>query len=76
MRLATGELVEHQMVRLLLERINLGESQKQIASELGIAPQYLNDILRGWRGISAEIADRMGYVRTVCYLPKPLEVEG
>jgi len=36
-------------------------SQKEAAKSLGISTQYLNDLLRGRRNVSEEIASKFGY---------------
>jgi plasmid maintenance system antidote protein VapI len=36
-----------------------GLSQKEAAKQLGVSAQYLNDILKARRGVSAEIAVRL-----------------
>jgi len=36
-------------------------SQSATARQLGYSPQYICDIMKGRRGISAELASRLGY---------------
>lgn len=43
-------------------------SQKKLAARLGISPQYLCDVLKGRREISAELASRLGYERVVTFV--------
>lgn len=43
------------------------EPQKDVAERLGISPQYLCDVLKGRRDISAHLAERLGYERIVAF---------
>jgi transcriptional regulator with XRE-family HTH domain len=43
-------------------------TQKDVAKDLGISPQYLSDILKGRREISAEVARRLGFERVVTFV--------
>lgn len=45
-------------------------SQKAVAKHLEISEQYLTDILKARRNISAEIAEKLGYSRRVCFFKK------
>jgi plasmid maintenance system antidote protein VapI len=39
-------------------------SQKDLAAELGISPQYFSDIIREKREISPKVAEKLGYQRS------------
>ena len=43
-------------------------SQKQVAAELGISPQFLNDLLWGRKEITPRVAEVMGYRREVVFV--------
>ena len=43
-------------------------SQKELADELGISPQYLSDVLKGRREISAQLASKLGYERVITFV--------
>lgn len=53
---------------VLRDRIARTGSQQAAARSLRISPQYLCDVLKGRREISAELARRLGYKRVVVYL--------
>ena len=42
-------------------------SQRRAAKELSISASYLGDVLHGKRGVSDELAQRLGWRRTVRY---------
>lgn len=44
-------------------------SQKDVAAELGVSPQYLNDVLLYRRDISHPLARKLGYEKISYYLP-------
>lgn len=48
------------LIRILKAAVVIS-SQKQVARNLGISPQFLSDILRGHRKISERVALAMGY---------------
>lgn len=54
----------------LLSALVASSSQKVVAEQYGISPQYLNDILKQRRDISATLADRLGYRRRVEFVKK------
>jgi hypothetical protein len=43
-------------------------SQAYVANELGISPQYLNDVLRRRREVGKKILDALGLERVVGYV--------
>jgi len=58
---------ESEVRDLLWDRVHLAGSQKKVAEELDISPQYLNDVLASRRDISYELAKRLGYYRIVTF---------
>jgi len=42
-------------------------SQKQVAAELKITPQFLSDVLAGRREITSRVANAMGYERKIVF---------
>ena len=52
-----------------------GRTQKTVAEELGVSPQYLSEILRGRREVSAQIARKIGLVRCVLFEHPAQEAE-
>ena len=54
----------------LIEALKAGvskTSQKDMAENLGVTPQFLNDVLRGRREISYRLAEAMGFRRLVLF---------
>ena len=45
-------------------------SQVLAARQLGISNAYLSDILNQKRGISAEIAEKIGFIKATVFYPK------
>ncbi|ARU40177.1 hypothetical protein CCB80_03105 [Armatimonadetes bacterium Uphvl-Ar1] len=43
-------------------------SQKTVAEQIGISPQYLSDILKGRREISTAVAEKLGLERVVTFV--------
>lgn len=60
-------LTEKQIISFLWGMVVEHKGQKPVATILGITPAYLNDILHERRGISAEVANKIGYVRKVVF---------
>jgi plasmid maintenance system antidote protein VapI len=54
------------MLQTLLAKVH-GSTQKKAAEELGVSSQFLNDVLRGRREISATLAKAMGYQRRTIF---------
>jgi len=46
-------------------------SQVGAAENLGVSPQFINDVLSGRRGMTRALADKLGYQRVVTFLLKP-----
>ena len=62
----TLKLSPDQMLGCIRERVGL-TSQKRVAAGLGITPQFLNDVLRGRRDVSENLAMALGYRRCVYF---------
>lgn len=58
------------LLRLMRNGIEVHGTAKSFAAHLGISPQYLNDVLGEKRGISPNLADKLGYRVIVTYEPK------
>jgi len=61
------DILSESDVREVLRSAIESTSQKQTAELLKISPQYLNDVIRGRRDISAELATRLGFERIVVF---------
>ncbi len=61
------QLTEKQMRGVISELIAEWGSQSNVAGRLGITQQHLSDIRAGKRGVSAEVARKMGYRREVWF---------
>ncbi len=60
---------ERDLLRLLTAMVEAdGSSQRSVAKELGISAVFLGDILHGRRGVSATVAERLGYRRVVVFV--------
>lgn len=55
------------VVRLLLRECDKS-SQKKLAEQIGISPQYLSDILKGRREVSESVAEKLGFERVVTFV--------
>ena len=53
------------VIQELQKRVERAGSQKQAAEELGISPQYLNDLLQERRGASDNVLEKLGLKRIV-----------
>lgn len=42
-------------------------SQRFVAKQLGVSEQHVSDLVRGNRGISADIAEQLGYKRVIAF---------
>jgi plasmid maintenance system antidote protein VapI len=49
----------------LLEMVAQAGSQQSVASHLGISAAYLSDILKGKRGVSKQVAKKLGLIWTL-----------
>lgn len=52
-------------LQILAKEVKRAGSQKQLAAELGISTQYLNDLLRGRRDFSDKVLKKLGLERRV-----------
>jgi plasmid maintenance system antidote protein VapI len=43
-------------------------SQKEVAAALRMSPQFINDVLKGRREMSENLARSLGYIRVVNYV--------
>jgi len=52
-----------EVLKALREKVQgpRGTTQKQVAAQLGITPQYLNDILSDKRRLTPEVAAALGF---------------
>lgn len=64
------DLTQEDMIVLLNGHVRAAGSQKAAARLLGISTQYLNDVLRLRRAVSASLAATLGYDRIVRFRPK------
>lgn len=48
----------------LHRRVAASPSKKQAAADLGISPQYLNDLIKGQRPITDQLAAAMGFPKS------------
>ena len=54
---------KREMLHIIREYVNSYGSQKWAAEELGISPQYLDDVLNLRRDISDDLSRKFGYAR-------------
>lgn len=52
-------------IRILQRKVDAAGSQKLAAKELGISPQYLNDLLQQRRECSDKILEKLGLERRI-----------
>lgn len=57
------------LIVCIMDRIEARGSQKAVAEELGISPQYLSDILNGRRSVSDRVAEALGMERVTTWRP-------
>lgn len=53
------------VIRILERLVRRAGSQKEAAIELGISPQYLNDLLQGRREFSDNLLEKLGLERRI-----------
>lgn len=64
-------MLQEGVVKLVQEQVKLcGGSQKTVAFNLGISPQYLNDVLKYRREPGPKILKALGLVKKVTYEEK------
>lgn len=61
-------LDEHAMRDLLTLEVEHWGSQAALASKLGISTSWLNDLLRGKKPVSLEVAERLGMERITVFV--------
>ncbi len=61
---------EVEILDVLRSVVAVNGSQKETARVLCISPQYLCDILKGRREVSAEVAESLGCERVVTYIDR------
>lgn len=64
---ATDIVSQSDIVEILKSAIETAGSQKITAEILKISPSYLNDVIRGRRDVSAELATRLGFERIIIF---------
>ena len=57
------------VVDLLRVLVSQEDSQASLAAEIGISPQYLNDILKGRRDLGETVLRYLGLQKRVIYVP-------
>lgn len=62
-------MTNEEMKQILWDMVAERGSQSAVASILKITPAYLSDILNGNRGISNEVAKKIGYFKKTVYEP-------
>jgi plasmid maintenance system antidote protein VapI len=43
-------------------------NQREVALALGVTPQFINDVLRGRRDMSENLAKGLGYIKVINYV--------
>lgn len=66
-----GELVLESAIRAILNGKISRQGQKATAQELGISPQFLNDIVRRHRALSERVANALGFMRVNAFIALP-----
>jgi len=59
-------ITEERLIEMLRTNVKI-DSQKDVASRLGISPQYLNHILHHRRSIGKKVSGALGLKRIVMY---------
>jgi DNA-binding transcriptional regulator YdaS (Cro superfamily) len=62
-------LTNDDLLDVLNARVVAAGSQQRVASDLGVSPQYLNDVIRFRRPVGPFLADAMGYRRVTMFVP-------
>ena len=55
--------------KLIEDMVDAAGSQRKVARSLGITDSYLSDILNRRRGISEEVAKKLGYDKETVFAP-------
>jgi plasmid maintenance system antidote protein VapI len=61
------QIKQEDALELINQLVKRKGTQAAAAEELGVSPAHISDIIRGNRGISDEIAQRLGYRRVVVF---------
>lgn len=61
-------VTEDEVVHELEMRVELS-TQRAVAESLGVAPQFLCDVLKRRRNVSATLAHALGYRREFVFIP-------
>jgi len=64
-------LTQEQMTEQIRKIVKAAGSQFAAAQQMDISPAYLNDILKGRRAISDQLARRLGFRREMVYRHNP-----
>jgi transcriptional regulator with XRE-family HTH domain len=62
------EYTHDELIHLLQNLVKVAGSQKALADELRISPQYLGDVLRGRREPGEAILSRLGLEKRIYYV--------
>jgi hypothetical protein len=60
-------MTEKDLTEMLLARLGPKKHQQDIAQELGVAPSFLSDVLKGRRRFTPRILRKLGYDPTPHY---------
>lgn len=61
-------ITHEKAMEILKEKVKEAGSQLQLAKQLDISPQFLNDIFLGRRSISDNLAQKLGYRRVINFV--------
>lgn len=64
--------MENPALEKIKEMVKAANSQHQVAQALNITDSYLHDILNEKRGISAAVAEKLGFSRETIYVTLPI----
>lgn len=60
-------VTDKDLTEMLLQRLGPKKRQQDIAQELGVAPSFLSDVLKGRRRFTPRILRKLGYDPTPHY---------
>lgn len=58
---------EKELINILKQSISSNQTQKEIAKQIGVSPQYLHDILWERRKISEDVAKALGFEKVIMF---------
>lgn len=64
--------IDSDVVEVLKTKMKGYSSQQEFAHDFGISPQYLTDILKRRREISASVAFKLGFKRETVFIGSPI----